>query len=64
MAKVSCPTLILHGKYEYTSLQEMEALAESLPNAELVSLPYCGHFSYIEAPEQFGRVVRNFLRRN
>ncbi len=62
VGKISCPTLIIHGEYELTPLVAMQELADALPNAELVSLPYCGHFSFIEAPEQFGRVVRRFLR--
>ncbi|MEO0468435.1 MAG: alpha/beta fold hydrolase [Bacteroidota bacterium] len=64
LAGFTQPTLIIHGEYEYTPLAAFARLDSMLEDAELVDLPYCGHFAYLEAPEQFKRVVKQFLRKN
>ncbi|MEL6651810.1 MAG: alpha/beta fold hydrolase [Bacteroidota bacterium] len=56
------PSLFIHGDYDPTPEVALTQLVDVLPNAEMVVLPYCGHFSFIEAPEQFERVIRQFMR--
>ncbi len=50
MKRVRCKSLVLHGAYELTPAQEMEAVAKALPNGRFVLLPDCGHFAFLEAP--------------
>ncbi|MFK7921120.1 MAG: alpha/beta fold hydrolase [Bacteroidia bacterium] len=56
------PSLFIHGDFDLTPKAAIEQLTDVMPRAEIVILPYCGHFSFIEAPEQFTRVVRQFMR--
>jgi pimeloyl-ACP methyl ester carboxylesterase len=60
---IAVPTLVLHGEVDARSpLAVGEALHESIPGSQFVVLPGVGHVSNVEAPEQFDRAVRAFLR--
>ena len=38
-------------------------LAELIPNAELRTMPGCGHFTFINNPELFRDTIRSFIDR-
>jgi proline iminopeptidase len=56
------PALVLHGASDPIPLAAAEALAQGL-GAPLHVLPACGHVPYVEAPEEFTRVLDGFLPR-
>jgi pimeloyl-ACP methyl ester carboxylesterase len=60
---IAVPTLVLHGDADARSpLAVGEALHAAIPGSQFVVLPGVGHVSNVEAPDQFDRAVRDFLR--
>lgn len=61
LARVRCPTLILHGRQDPIPLAASEAAAGALPDARLVVLDDSGHVPYVEAPNELFAAIRRFL---
>jgi len=62
LPRISCPTLLLVGERDLIcGPSQAKLIAESLPDARLVSVPDCGHFVPVEAPEAFTAAVTRFL---
>jgi pimeloyl-ACP methyl ester carboxylesterase len=61
---INVPTLLVYGDKDIraplTIAKELEA---AIPGSTLVILPGAGHVCNIEAPDEFNRAVRHFLRR-
>ena len=55
------PSVILHGESDPIPL-ESSRVAAGLMGADFHPVPRCGHVPYVEAPEEFVRVVGGFLR--
>jgi pimeloyl-ACP methyl ester carboxylesterase len=41
-----------------------EEISRALPSSRLVTLPGCGHFTYLECPAEVRRAVDEFLGGN
>ncbi|MEK7729451.1 MAG: alpha/beta fold hydrolase [candidate division KSB1 bacterium] len=63
LATLQVPTLILYGEAESLPAEAMHKLHKSIKDSELVILKYCGHFPFIEAPQDFVVNVKSFLNR-
>jgi proline iminopeptidase len=61
LKKLTIPTLIIHGDYDMVPYDVAEKIHESISNSQYVLLKHCGHFSYIEAPEQLFILINNFM---
>jgi pimeloyl-ACP methyl ester carboxylesterase len=60
---ITTPFLILDGaKEEYVDLNQTKLMACLIPNAKLAIVPDTGHFALFEQPEEFSRIVVDFLR--
>jgi pimeloyl-ACP methyl ester carboxylesterase len=60
---IRVPTLLMYGDKDVRApLTVAEDLHAALSGSTLVVLPDTGHLCNIEAPEEFNRAVRNFLR--
>jgi proline iminopeptidase len=46
------PTLVLSGDHEFIPAPSAEHIAQAIPNARLVILKGCGHFTYMECPPE------------
>lgn len=58
---VTCPILFIHGEHDPMATPERRTKAhESLPGSKMILLPV-GHTSAAEAPEEFNRIVLDFL---
>jgi proline iminopeptidase len=55
------PTVIITGDHEFIPAATAEHLAQAIPNARLVTLKDCGHFSYLESPVAVHEQISNFL---
>jgi 3-oxoadipate enol-lactonase len=65
IAMLSVPTLCITGEEDIVIAPEAVAfLAQHLPNAQLVRVPEAGHSVYFERPQEFNRLVDEFLGRN
>jgi proline iminopeptidase len=61
LARLSVPTLVLHGDRDLIPLACAEHIAAAIPGAKLVVLPNTGHFPYIERPAEVRRVLDAFF---
>lgn len=62
LASITVPTLVIVGEEDsVTPVETARALAESIPNAELVVVPDAGHLTNIEQPAAFNRALSTFL---
>ncbi|HEX6275081.1 MAG TPA: alpha/beta hydrolase [Polyangiaceae bacterium] len=57
------PALVIAGAEDASALGPARALAERLPNAELVVIPNAGHVVNLAAPDAFNEACRRFLER-
>lgn len=61
LSEIRAPTLLITGELDMICGPAQSAIiAESLPGAEQVSVPECGHFVGTEAPEAFREAVLAF----
>ena len=61
--RLTMPVLVIAGALDYQiGLAPQRALAESLPNAELLIYEGAGHCMYVDQPERFARDVSSFFR--
>ncbi len=60
--KIKAPTLVLWGENDaFVPLKHGHPIAEGIPGAKKAILPECGHVPMIEKPEEFNRIVMEFL---
>ncbi len=62
LPQVAVPALVIHGKEDRRSpLSVSEALHAAIPNSRLAVVDRAGHMTNLEAPEEFNRLLREFL---
>ena len=60
--RISLPTLVIGGKYSHVNPQSQVWIHEQIAGSQLEIFEEGGaHFMFLEAPERFNQVVRNFL---
>jgi len=60
--QITCPTLIIRGDKDHLFFRDSAAtMANMLPDANLLNLPFAGHEVQKEEPELLGRLVKKFL---
>lgn len=57
------PTLVIAGEDDFIPLDVARRLADAIPDAELVTIGECGHFAYLECPDEVRRALDAFLQR-
>lgn len=63
LPRVDVPVLLVAGALDQRFVATAHELARSLPLAEVCVIPDAGHAAHVEQPEDFLRVVHEFLRR-
>jgi pimeloyl-ACP methyl ester carboxylesterase len=61
LRKITVPTLIVNGEKDVVRDEHSEMIAESLADARRVVIPGATHFVMKDAPEEFDRIVLDFL---
>jgi pimeloyl-ACP methyl ester carboxylesterase len=61
MKRLTVPTLVLTGDEDWPCLQPALLMKQNIPSAALSVMPNCGHTINIEDPDQFNRIVGDFL---
>lgn len=61
LARVTAPTLVIHGEEDAIPLRLVREWETALPNARLVALPRTGHFPHAERPEETFGAIEAFL---
>jgi proline iminopeptidase len=57
VARLPIPALVLHGAHDFVPLVCSRHIAEAIPNGRLVVLADCGHFAFLERPEDVHREI-------
>ena len=61
MKAMATPTLVLTGDEDWPCLQPALLMKQTIPTAALSVMPNCGHTINIEDPDQFNRIVGDFI---
>jgi len=61
MKALAVPTLILTGDEDWPCLQPALLMKQLIPSAALSVMPNCGHTINLEDPDQFNRLVGDFV---
>jgi len=61
--KITCPTLIVAADNDYTPVEEKRPFVERIPNVQLAVIEDAHHAVTVERPEEFNRIVEDFLRK-
>lgn len=62
LRKIGVPTLIIVGRHDFiTNVAMAEEMAKHIPDARLVIFEDSGHYAFVEEPENFYRVIKEFV---
>jgi proline iminopeptidase len=61
LAALHIPTMVLVGEYDLVPVECAAHIAQAISGARLVVLKDCGHFSYLECPDQVRKEIAGFL---
>jgi pimeloyl-ACP methyl ester carboxylesterase len=61
MKRLTLPTLLLSGDEDWPCLLPGILMKQSIPSAALTVLANCGHTINLEAPDEFNRILGDFL---
>src|SRR6266436_639651 len=50
LTSLRVPTLVIYGDHDFIPAATAEHITQAIPNARMVTLKDCGHFSYLECP--------------
>ena len=56
------PTLVIHGSHDLFPVDCAVHIAEAIPQARFVLLKECGHFSFLECPNEVRNAILDFIR--
>ena len=57
------PTLVITGDHDFIPVEIAERIAAAIPNAKLVTIKDCGHFTYLECADDVRSALQDFVRR-
>lgn len=58
---IKSPTLVIWGEKDaITPLSEGKLIAETIPDAKLAIIKNAGHFAFLEKPEEFTKLIKEF----
>ena len=59
---ISAPTLLVWGDLDTaTPISDARKMEAAIPNAGLAVIPGTGHFSFVENPALFGRIMASYF---
>jgi proline iminopeptidase len=62
LKSLKIPTLVIYGDHEFIPAATAEHITQAIPNARMVTLKDCGHFSYLECPVAVREQIDAFFR--
>lgn len=60
--QINCPTLIIASDNDYTPVEVKQPFLEHIPNAHLAVIRDSHHAVIVECPDEFNRILEEFLR--
>lgn len=61
LSQIKVPTLIVVGDHDECDPKMSQEMHEKIAGSQLVILPKSGHMTFVDQPEQFLKVVRDFV---
>jgi proline iminopeptidase len=61
LGRLDIPTLVISAEHDFIPVEIATEIADAMPRARLVVLDGCGHFSYMERPDDVFGLVAGFL---
>jgi pimeloyl-ACP methyl ester carboxylesterase len=61
--RIQCPTLVVRGEHGWLPPEAAEDMLRRLPSARLAEITGAGHDLHLDQPDQWRRVISEFLRR-
>lgn len=62
LKKITVPTLVIVGRHDFiTNVAMAEEMVRHIPNARLEIFEDSGHYAFVEEPEKFYRVIKEFV---
>jgi proline iminopeptidase len=61
LSEIKVPTLIVVGEHDESDPSMSKEMHEKIAGSQLVILPNSGHMTFVDQPEQFLKVVRDFV---
>jgi len=61
LKRLRVPTLVLHGDYDFIPVEVAAHVAQAIPGSHFVVLGDCGHFSYMESPDQVQEAIEGLF---
>jgi len=62
LRNLNIPTLVIVGDHDFIPVEVAAHIASAIPNARLVTLRNCGHFGFLECPDQVRGAIDGFFR--
>ncbi len=56
------PTLVIAGDHDFIPAEVTEHIAQAIPEARMVTIRDCGHFTYLECPGEVRGALEDFFR--
>lgn len=61
LAHVTVPSLVIHGVSDFVPLVCARHIAQALPNGRLLVVHDCGHFAFLERPDEVHAAIVDFV---
>lgn len=62
LKNITVPTLVIVGRYDFiTNVAMADEMVKHIPNAKLVIFEESGHYGFVEEPEKFYKVIKEFV---
>jgi proline iminopeptidase len=62
LTKIMVPTLVMVGRHDFiTNVAMAEEMVKHIPNTRLEIFEDSGHYAFVEEPEKFYRVIKEFV---
>lgn len=62
LPRIQADTLIVWGEQDrITPLDFAHRMSDAIPKSRLAIIPGAGHFSFLDQPEKFSKIVKNFI---
>lgn len=61
LKNVRIPTLIIHADYDIVPFKGSKKLLDTISNSKFFNIKECGHFAYVEKPDELFGEIRRFL---
>lgn len=62
--KITCPTLVIHGKADLIPLEISLETDRTIPDASLRQMMKSGHFPFVEEPGKFNKMIGKWMKKH